>query len=474
MTVDELQNFIENNLFVTVDNETYNKLMSDAQSMDLRSFVDKYDEFLSENSEGWNTFSKDKPKYLAERIANSFGSSSDKNPFIRSANEIEEIYKRDFEDDVSREAFYKTLSNMANYWDAETKTRDYEAGKRIREKEVKHWPFYKNLLTSEYGKERYINEPEKSVWGDGPYWNKGDDVRDMILGGTAAFSELIPGWGGALAGPAIRGTRDILNYNKPYSKEWSDIVKDIGFDLFTNVGIQKLPNFRREKRMTSGVGGENVNKQLDLQNKIYTQKQILDSSPTPTELENMTDSQIFAWVNNLPECELKTKLSKGATSIQNIDRPLIITELDLASKAIDVAEDEGIQKATKDLANRGYTVLPDISKEPIAKEALTYPKLTKFEKRIAMPIAKGTRFILNDYGDQAMRIGTDVGLFPGKKSSPVEGPNINYTRDFLLGFVPDENSPDYIKKQFEKWREDYYKKYKVYPEEDTMARTWEE
>ena len=56
----------------------------------------------------------------------------------------------------------------------------------------------------------------------------------------------------------------------------------------------------------------------------------------------------------------------------------------------------------------------------------------------------------------------------------VSRPNKNLTRDFLLGFVPDENAPIEIQKAYEDWREKYKKKYKVYPEEDTMARTWEE
>ena len=371
---------------------------------------------------------------------------------------------------ISREDMETYFSKVDEYKREQAKQDEYEIAKRKREKEVKDWPLYKDILTSEYGKARYINEPEKSVWGEGPYWNKGEDVRDMILGGTAAVSELIPGWGGALAGPAIRGTRDILNYNTPYVKNRGDIAQDIGTDILTNVAIQKLPNFRREKRMTKGMGGQNVNKYLELQDKISAQKQILDSSPTPKELQNMSNSEIYAWINNLPEGDLKNKLTKGASSLQNIDRALITEKLDLAKKAIDIAENENLRKSLKNLFDLDYTIIPDISKETIAKEAITNPELTKFEKYVSLPWAKGTRMILNDYSDQAMRLSTDAGIPIGRRKTKVEGPNINYTRDFLLGFVPDETAPDYMKKQYEQWREDYKKKYKVYPEEDPLAR----
>lgn len=430
-----------------------------------KAFTDKY--------ESWEDFTGDKYKILSSLYQRFEG----KYPTRERTMTITEKYPFISESDIKR-FFDKTNK----YKEEEDKQTQYKIGKSEREEEVKKWPWYKDLLTSEYGKERYINEPEKSVWGEGPYWNKGEDVRDMILGGTAVVGELIPGWGGAVAGPAVRGIRDYLNADTEYGKETSDIIKDIGMDLGTNIAIQKLPNFRRQKKLTAGMGGQNVNKYLDLQEQTQLQKNILENMPTPTEVRNLSNSELFSLVHNMPEGELKNRLLKAAPDLENIDRALINTELDIARKAVTVAEDPNLVKQLKYTADNptGSTfetvnfdevdVPLNISKEPLAAKAISQPELTKWEKNISLPFAQGTRMLFNEFGDQAMRIGTDVGYFPGKKSSPVGNPNINYTRAFLLGEVPSEDAPIEIKKLYAEWREDYKKAYGVYPEDDTMAR----
>lgn len=478
MTVDELQNFIENNLHITVDNETYNKLMSDAQSMDLRSFIDKHNDFLSKNSEGWNTFSKDKPKYLAERITDSFGKSTDKNPFIRSKNEIDEIYNRDFEDDVSREDFDKALSNMANYWDTEIKNREYEAGVKRREKEVKNWNAARQLLASEYEKERYIKEPEKAIFGKeapAPFEapeTRGEALFDLGTGVAAGASELYPGWGGAIAGPTIRGLRDIYHYNfSDYKKDLGDIAKDIGFDLATNVGIQTLPNFRKEKKMIAGnTPIDNVLKAEDISKSM---KKDLESFPTVSELEKIDDVDLYKRIDSLPEGILKENLKKYAPNPYSIDRAGIVDELDRGYKLVDVGENKNIRASINTLIDAGEEIYPKIGERAYETTVLLQPELSNSQK-IAKQAKSTTRKLLTDYGDQSMRIGTDLGFFPGKKSSPAEGPNINLTREFLMGNVPNENAPDWMKQQYKQWREDYYKKYKIYPEDDVVTRLYEE
>ena len=103
--------------------------------------------------------------------------------------------------------------------------------------------------------------------------------------------------------------------------------------------------------------------------------------------------------------------------------------------------------------------------------AISQPELTKFEK-VYKPAVEGTRYLLsNDAFTSPMVRG---GMLYKRNDENVSRPNKNLTRDFLLGFVPDENSPIEIQKAYEDWREKYKKQYKVYPEEDTLARSWEE
>lgn len=409
---------------------------------------------------------------------------------------------------ISREDMVNYFSKVDEYRNEQKKQDEYEIGKRERKEEVKKWPWYKNFLTNEYGKSRYISEPEKSVWGEGSYLNKGDDIRDMILGGTAAVSELVPGWFGAISGPIIRGTRDALNYNEPYGKEKGDLVKDIGSDFLTNILIQKLPNFRREKRITSDIGGKNVTESIALDDFVSTMKKDLDNFVTPKELDAMTSQEIYDRINSLSDSELKTQLLKYAPNRYQVSRDGIAKELERAMEYVSMAEKsptyiQGYKNAmddlsplqfnTKDVENflkerglpppKNKEELEQIQKmiqdEWLPKEAfgsreyesrlLNKPNLTKKEKA-GKVAALGTRKLLNDFGDQSMRIATDIGIIPGKRKNEVEGPNINYTRDFLLGFVPSEDAPLEIRKAYEQWREEYKKKYKVYPEEDNLAR----
>ena len=115
---------------------------------------------------------------------------------------------------------------------------------QARTEEVKNWPWYKKLLASEYAKERYIKDPETSIFSDkGQWFNKGEDVSDLIYGGAGAIADMIPGIGGTLIGPGVRGLRDVQHKlsDSKYQKDWDEIAKDTGKDLALNVGVDWLP-----------------------------------------------------------------------------------------------------------------------------------------------------------------------------------------------------------------------------------------
>lgn len=272
MTVDELQNFIADNVHANVDDKIVGQIMNDAANMDFNSFVNKWDDFLMEHSEGWsNTRPSDKDIYT--RIREAYGSSDSKNPFNIPENYSDEIYESKFKD-VPKAEYDKALQAMSKHWETEKKAREYESGRYNRAKEVKEGG-PKWWLASEYSKNRYINEPEKSLfngdnglrlgmtkWGntpklgdvvEGPLLNKGDDIRDVMLGGAGLAGDFLPG-GKALVGPIIRGYRDYENYNTPYGKSLDDIGKERTLDLGTFLGAAWLANFRKGKRIASGAG----------------------------------------------------------------------------------------------------------------------------------------------------------------------------------------------------------------------------
>lgn len=390
--------------------------------------------------------------------------------------------------EISEDEIKEYFSKVNEYKAEEERQREYEAGVKQRQQEVKRWPFYKDWLTSEYSKERYIKEPEKSVFGPGPYYNKGEDIADIILGGTSVAAELIPGWGGALGGPAIRGMRDVLNYNTPYSKDVGDLANDIFTDFGTNVLIARLPNFRREQRMTKGMGGKNVSKYLDYETELNATRQNLGMFRNIDDVVKeagsgewmISNRELYDAIDRMADSDLKAKLKQLAPAASNIDRDAIHMELRKAQALSEIAKDPETIQAAKEIIDKPgeYAMasrldpkeLPPEYQIPskrinevfgtgLGKKMAEVPELTKFEKKVSLPLTKGTRAILNDYSDQAMRLGTDAGAFPGKKSSPVEGPSENLVRQWLLGFRPKEMPGDPMWEQYVRWRDDYNKKY---------------
>ena len=157
--IDELQSFIENQLHADVDTKTYNEIMTDAETLDTDSFMKKWDDWMYENSEGWDTF-RPQTKDLYTRMREAFGSDDAKNPFDVGEGKIRQIYESKFKD-VQPEKFNETLANMSKYWEDEKRAREYNAGKVRREKEVKDWPWYKNMLASDYS---ILTLPAPPAW----------------------------------------------------------------------------------------------------------------------------------------------------------------------------------------------------------------------------------------------------------------------------------------------------------------------
>lgn len=429
----------------------------------------------TDNYKYWEDFTGDKYKILSELYKRNNGKMPTRERMMTIHEQMPFISSEDI-----KNYFDKTNEYTKEF----EKQAEYETGVNQRRREVegkthtdKDWNFVKNLLASDYSKQRYIYEPEKSIFSDeGELYNKGDDVRDVMLGVAGAGGDMIPPTnpfsllGGTVIGPAARLTRDLLNRGGNYSKTDADIGNSFVSDLGFNIGVAAYPNLRRQARAAGRLGSKNVNDVIDLEKQIQSNKEQI-AKFDDVRLDKTPNTDLYNIIDNLEEGELKNAFKKYAKDPSKIDRAGIADELDRQNKLIVLAEDKKTKDAMKLLINKDYQIFPNVVEDKLGRDALFQPKLTIFEK-LYKPVVEGTRYLLsNDWFTSPLVRGS---MLYKRTDKNVSRPNKNLTRDFLLGFVPDENAPIEIQKAYEDWREKYKKKYKVYPEEDTMARTWEE
>lgn len=180
---------------------------------------------------------------------------------------------------LSKKYPWLNTSELKNWFD---KTNEYkkmyeaereaEAGKTRRKQEIdKEW-FIQNLLASDYSKQRYIDDPNASIFGKegsfNPYSTQGqEELQDVILGGTGAAADLMPG-AGALVAPTIRTGRDVLHYfsDSPYKKSERDIIKDALFDYGINTSAWLLANARKGAKAASELSSNDVKRAVNLAN----------------------------------------------------------------------------------------------------------------------------------------------------------------------------------------------------------------
>lgn len=243
--------------------EELKQAYADSYKMDPKAWVDKWAPVIMDTPKLTEAFYDSKllnaTKPLAERISTAFGTSDKENPFRKSDKWVNQLYHSEFSD-VPRETFDAALKNMGDYWEDEVKQREYESGKKRREKEVKEeWTLTKSparaLLASDYEKQRYIEDPESAIFGkeagEGPIWTKPEATSDLIFGVSGAVGDAIPGIGGVLLGPAARTARDVYHKatDSPYQAETGDIIASTLGDMTVSGGIQYLPNLRQYTRM---------------------------------------------------------------------------------------------------------------------------------------------------------------------------------------------------------------------------------
>lgn len=212
-----------------------------------------------------------------------------------------------------------------------------EAQKNLRKKEVKDWPWYEDLITSDYEKQRYIDDPESALFGEqSPKLGEAKNTRwgsigDLTAGVAGSIGDAVPGLGGVVIGPAIRGTRDLTHKftASPYQKEWSQIVKDFGKDIGVNAGALLLPNMRKTAKAADLFADPEVARALQVAQETKNiqsgarsvakhydipKQEVIDKYREIGVAYPHNDIALAKSIDDMPASELKSELQKIVSS----------------------------------------------------------------------------------------------------------------------------------------------------------------
>ena len=218
-----------------------------------RNFTDVYNTYkdlVGDRMKRLDKLMKDRELYTKDITPAEMQSFLAKNPDIGESDVNEYITK-------SRE--YK------KYYEDERKK---QAGKTRREMEVKNWskegPWYRNVMASDYEKQRYIDDPNQAIFGDeAPLFGDAPETRwgaygDFGAGAVAAAADVVPTplhtetW----LGPVIRGGRDVAHKltDSPYQKD--NITGSFAYDLGLNAFTDFMPTaiLKKGSKLTKNVG----------------------------------------------------------------------------------------------------------------------------------------------------------------------------------------------------------------------------
>lgn len=323
------------------------------------------------------------------------------------------------------EWFNKTNEYKKFYEDEAKK----EEQKNLRKKEVKDWPWYEDLIASDYEKQRYIDDPKSALFGEqSPKLGEADSTRwgsigDLTAGIAGSIGDAVPGLGGVVIGPAIRGTRDLTHKftASPYQKEWSQIAKDFGKDIGINAGAWLLPNMRKTAKAADLFADPDVARALqvaeetkNIQSGARTvakhygipSQEVIDKYRDIGKAYPHNDIALAKAIDDMPASELKTELQKIISSTP-------------PNKPLNRAK---IQEVTNNYVNQTNKFTQDIQ---------------KYNQEIMSPSGA------QDYGVKTITIGgkpVEVVINPeiSKKAAEIAGSNSTYMANALKAKSYDE------------------------------------
>lgn len=345
---------------------------------------------------------------------------------------------------------------------------DTEKGRERRKKELDEMAWYnpQKWATSDYEKQRYINDPDASIIGkegNGKWFNKGEAISDLAFGIAGAAGDMLPGWG-SLVGPAVRGLRDVHHKatGSKYQKDIGNILRDVGEDALFNVAIEKTPTaLLKSAEETAKNAGKfdtfmsKVNDYNNVMKEVRNNKagiDILDWS----QLHNMSDLQIEEAVKSMPDSPLKQKL-KGYVDDgveKNRDK---IGETLVTYEPLSNPKRLLQQHSYYDEAGNVKPFKKDYWKEQGVEDYVRRQANASQQGKLV----KGASNILDaiqSFGGNALK---ELKTAEGRDSMPntseredIDWFKENYARDWEAGFVPRGKDDEPIIKAYREWKKE--------------------
>ncbi len=343
-----------------------------------------------------------------------------------------------------------------------------EKGRERRAKEVAEMKWYdpQNWATSDYEKQRYINDPNASIIGkegNGKWYNKGEAISDLSYGVAGAAGDMLPGWG-SLVGPAVRGARDVQHKitDSKYQKEGSDILTDVGKDAVFNVLIEKTPtSLLRKSERTAKQSGKfdtfmnKVNDYNTVLNDVRKNKagtDMLDWS----NLHNMSDAQIEETIKAMPDGSMKRVLEGYVADGVEKNRDKIGETL-VTFQSLSDPKHLSQQQAFFD---EYWNVNPNKKsywKEQGVDDYVKNQALASKQSKLVKGVSEGLDAWQQGGGKAIIETNTARGRGSKPKTNDREDIDwfkTNYSRDWEEGFIPRGKEDEPIMKAYREWKEE--------------------
>lgn len=345
---------------------------------------------------------------------------------------------------------------------------DTEKGRERRKKELDEMAWYnpQKWATSDYEKQRYINDPDASIIGkegNGKWYNKGEAISDLSYGIAGAAGDMLPGWG-SLVGPVVRGARDVQHKvtDSKYQKEGSDILTDVGKDAIFNVAIEKTPTaLLRKSERTAKQSGKfdtfmnKVNDYNTVLNDVRKNKEGTDMLDW-SNLHNMSDAQIEETIKAMPDGSMKRVLQGYVADGVEKNRDKIGETL-VTFQSLSDPKHLLQQQAFFD---EYWNVNPNKKsywKEQGVDDYVKNQALASKQNKLVKGVSEGLDAWQKGGGKAIIETETANGR--GSKPQTSDREDIdwfktNYARDWEAGFIPRGKEDEPIMKAYREWKEE--------------------
>lgn len=379
-----------------------------------------------------------------------------------------------------------------------------QKGRERRAKEIEDMAWYnpQKWATSDYEKQRYIDDPNTSFIGKegkfNPYSKEGQmAISDAAFGVAGAVGDVLPGVGGIVVGPAVRAARDVNHvYNdSKFKKSGTEVAQDTAEDLLFNVGADILPTSITKylPRVINKAAKGDVGSLTDLALKADSYNEALKQSKTLAndlkkfgydetldnvdKLNNMSFRDLKKAYNSTKDQTLKQELGDAAIRGENGKTIVGFDKKKVEDVVSDYWASNKPGKLSDDWNKFGYTPNGDYTQN--MKDALQGNAGEWIQKQMnATEAGKGARRLAalergwENYGDRVYKsIGTteqapEVSMGPfkfGKRPSSkitkndredIDWFKENYARDWAAGFKPRGKEDEPIMKAYREWQEE--------------------